>query len=167
MVASGAVPDVDTARRCAHTQSRFVVSRADDVTQGCQDRESVVAVGQPREIDVVGNADSRQDSVPGWQGLVVHVYVDDYESCGAAGDSDPEVGIVAPPLVNAGRVEGSGVESVTPATLDEAAAPVARVAFPPARLAVSRRGLAPRGQRMDRPPFSGTPLRGCEKGRGS
>jgi hypothetical protein len=52
----------------------------------------VEAVGQPREVYVLCDGDSRQDAVAAGGLVLMGIDVDDDETCGTAGDTDAEVG---------------------------------------------------------------------------
>jgi hypothetical protein len=91
-VVGSPVPDVEAAGGRSHTEGGLVVSWARPTPERGQDRERVEAVGQPREVYVLCDGDSRQDAVAAGGLVLMGIDVDDDETCGTAGDTDAEVG---------------------------------------------------------------------------
>ncbi len=152
-----AVPDVQAARGGTDAERAGVLGRVGGATESSKQRERVVAVLQAVEVDVLVDRNTGQDPVPGGDGAGVTVDVDDDQTRRTARDTGPEVGVRGPPGGDDVLVEGGGVETVTPATGPGAGALGGGVRGLLTSRAVRGRCLAPRSQRMDRPPLGGTP----------
>lgn len=90
--------------------------------QGGENGKGVEAVGEAGEVDLIPDWDTGQDPVPGGRLGAVGVDVDDDQAGGAPGDADTELGVLVPPLLDEGLVEGGGVEAVAPTASAEAGA---------------------------------------------
>jgi hypothetical protein len=147
----GPVPHVKAPGRGAYAQGRLVIDGTGGAPQGGQQTDRVEPIGKSGQVDSVGNPDAVQQPVPVGQLPLVGVDVDDHQPCGAAGDSHSEARVGTPPLLDPGRVQRRGTESMAPAARGGAAACHVGVPGFPAGRTVACRRLAARGKGMNRP----------------
>lgn len=112
---------------------------------------------QPGKIDVVPDRNPRQETVAGRELGMVRIDVDHNQSRGAAGDTDPKVRMLSPPVVDPLSVQGGRVEPVAGTACGKAWASIWFVRGRTAVNAVGGRGLTAGRQWVYGPSSAGAP----------
>ncbi len=153
----GPIPNVHAARRGPYTQGRVVFGGRGLAAESRQHGQGVKARPQATQIDSVPDRDSRKEPVTGRQFTCVRIDVDDDQVRGPAGNTDTQSGGAGPPVLNAGVVQGRGMETVTPAAALQARAVGVSVTRFGTISAVGGGRLATRSKRVNGPAVTGAP----------